>query len=250
MKIAVMADIHGNTFALQAVLRDIERRGIDTVLNVGDILDGPLDPKGTFELLMKHNVVSLAGNGERLVLEGLDGEPASASFANVIEQADDAMLDWLKNLPFHIVWEDKVYGCHGSPDSDVTYLLEELHPGFVGMRKNDELDEMLKDVKQSVVVCGHSHVNHVVQTENKLIVNPGSVGLPAYDDDQPVFHVMECYTPHARYAVLEFRDEAAPIVEQVMVPYEIEKAAKMAERNHRPDWALSLRTGRVASSFR
>ena len=246
MRIAVMADIHGNTFALEAVLADMDRRGIDTILNLGDILDGPLDPRGTFDLLMQRNdVISCAGNGERLVLEGLDGEPPSPSFANVIDQANDAMLDWLKNLPFHIVWADKVYGCHGTPDSDMTYLLEELHPSFVAIREVDVLDEMLKDVAQPIVVCGHSHVNHVVQTLHKLIINPGSVGLPAYDDDEPVFHVMECYSPHARYAVLDFSGENQPIVEQVLVAYDVEQAATLAEKNQRPDWAYSLRTGKA-----
>ncbi|SDD65802.1 Calcineurin-like phosphoesterase superfamily domain-containing protein [Priestia aryabhattai B8W22] len=53
-KIAIISDIHGNSLALEAVLSDISRRGINTIFNLGDSLYGPLDPLGTFKLLMEH----------------------------------------------------------------------------------------------------------------------------------------------------------------------------------------------------
>jgi hypothetical protein len=76
------------------------------------------------------------------------------------------------------------------------------------------------------------------------IVNPGSVGLQAYDDDHPHPHVVENRTPHARYAIVE-RDTAGWQVTLREVPYDHETSAQRAERNGRGDWADALRTGRV-----
>ena len=64
-KIAVMADIHGNTWALDAVLADIKHREITQIVNLGDCVYGSLDPAGTLERLMGANMISIAGNQDR-----------------------------------------------------------------------------------------------------------------------------------------------------------------------------------------
>ncbi|MFJ5765670.1 metallophosphoesterase family protein [Lysinibacillus sp. NPDC093210] len=69
MKIAVIADIHGNKDALQAVLMDIHRRGIETIYNLGDSLYGPLFPIETYDLLVESKVKSIMGNCDRMLLE-------------------------------------------------------------------------------------------------------------------------------------------------------------------------------------
>ena len=78
-----------------------------------------------------------------------------------------------------------------------------------------------------------------------LIVNPGSVGLPAYTDDLPCSHAMEAGSPHARYALLT-KTVAGWHVELMQAPYDHERAARLALENGRPDWAQWLRTGRAA----
>jgi hypothetical protein len=81
-----------------------------------------------------------------------------------------------------------------------------------------------------------------------LIVNPGSVGLPAYDDDHPYphssFHRIETGSPDARYAIAEKRD-GQWLCELVSVHYDHESAAQQADQRDRPDWAHALRTGRM-----
>lgn len=241
-RIAVISDVHGNSFALEKVLADMERRGIETIVNLGDTLYGPRDVAGTFDLLAKHHVISCSGNEDRLILQHMDDE-ISATMEHVKGQLSQDMIQWLRELPHQINWGGRVYGCHGTPGSDTTYLLEELNRGHVGVRSVDLLDDVLASIEADVVLCGHSHVNRVVETKSKLIVNPGSVGLPAYDDDLPVYHVMACHGPHARYAVLDFSNGPMPMVEQLAVVYDWEAAAMLAERNGRPDWAKWLRTG-------
>ena len=94
------------------------------------------------------------------------------------------------------------------------------------------------------LVAGWTHVPRLVALPGgRLVVNPGSVGLPAYTDDRPHPHAMEAGSPHARYAVLEER-EGGWTVELVAVPYPFQEAAATARRNGRADWAEWIATGR------
>lgn len=102
----------------------------------------------------------------------------------------------------------------------------------------------MTDIKQSIVVCGHSHISRIVETDNRLIVNPGSVGLPAYDDDLPVYHKMQNFNPRANYAVINIYEDSVSI-ERLSIDYDSEESARLAEANKRDDWAKWIRTGIV-----
>jgi hypothetical protein len=78
--------------------------------------------------------------------------------------------------------------------------------------------------------------------DGRLVVNPGSVGLPAYSDDSPHPHVMESGSPHARYAIIESVNEDWA-VERMTIPYDWRAAADAARTNGRDDWAEWLMTG-------
>ncbi|EJR50417.1 hypothetical protein TU49_06790 [Bacillus cereus] len=67
MKIAIISDVHGNSHALQAVLKDLERRKVEMIINLGDSVYGPLDPLGTIEILMKNEMVHIKGNCDRML---------------------------------------------------------------------------------------------------------------------------------------------------------------------------------------
>ena len=81
----------------------------------------------------------------------------------------------------------------------------------------------------------------LVELQNRILINPGSVGLPAYSDDQPIPHRMENFSPKARYCILDLNNGCN--IEQIAVSYDFENAARQAEKNNRPDWAKWLRTG-------
>lgn len=243
-KIAIISDIHGNSIALSAVLNDIRTKEIDTVINLGDSLYGPLDPKGTFDLLERNKVISISGNQDRIILENLDNKSDLITLEYVKSQLDNRIVEWLKQLTFDKILEHDIFCFHASPKNDSEYLLEKLNDGFISIKEINEIEKILTDIKQKIIVCGHSHISRIVETDKRLIVNPGSVGLPAYDDDLPVYHKMQNFNPRANYAVINILGDSVS-VERLSIDYDSEESARLAERNKRDDWAKWIRTGIV-----
>ncbi|MEO2222692.1 metallophosphoesterase family protein [Priestia megaterium] len=241
-KIAIISDIHGNSLALEAVLSDISRRGIDTVFNLGDSLYGPLDPLGTFKLLIEHDITHIMGNCDRMIVDSSDDD--SSSTINYVKRSlTTEALDWLQQHSRGLIIND-IFLCHGTPNSDEVYLLEEMKKEGATLKSSKDIINALEGVEQDVVLCGHSHIPRTLYLPNgKLIINPGSVGLPAYIDDLPIPHKMESGSPHANYTIIEKRSTNW-LVDQISVPYHWEEAADMAEINQRQDWADALRLGR------
>ena len=244
MRIAIISDIHGNSIALPEVVKDIRNRGADTIINLGDSLYGPLDPKGTYELLVSNDIISLSGNEDRIILENLNKESDSETLEYVKSQIDNPIIEWLKSLPFHIVTDWDMYCCHGTPQSDTDYLLEKLVHDCISIREMHEIDKLLTNIIQNIVVCGHSHISNIVETNCRLIVNPGSLGLPAYNDDVPIFHRMQNYNPRANYAILNINGNSKS-VERFSIDYDYRQAATLAMKNNRSDWAEWIKTGRA-----
>lgn len=242
MRIAVLSDIHGNLAALQALIDDFRRRAVDAVVNLGDSLSGPLLPKETAQLLMAQDWVHLAGNHERQILT-LTPHSCDPSDAYAKAQLGTAELDWIASLrPCH-AWSDEIFLCHGTPAHDAEYFLESVEPGRLRSATQEEIGRRLGGISARVVVCGHTHVPRMVRTlGGQLLVNPGSVGQPAYDDDQPVYHAVESGAPDARYAIIE-RQGTQWSTQLISVPYDHEAMAALARRNRRPDWEHILRHG-------
>jgi len=244
MRIAVVADIHGNVRALRAVMDDLKEVAPDTVVNLGDCVSGPLEAAETADVLISLAWTTIRGNHDRQLLD----RPADQ-----MGGSDKAAFGELKN--HHSAWLStleataEVEGlllCHGTPNSDTTYLNETVEPdGRVRLASQAEIVRHLDGASARVILCGHSHMARVVALDDgRLIVNPGSVGLPAYTDPEPIKHSMEMGAPHARYAVLERRKAADPWqVSFRVVAYDWNGAAARAASKGREDWARWIKTG-------
>lgn len=244
MRIALVSDIHGNLAALQAVVDDFGRRGVDAVINLGDSLSGPLLPLETARFLMARDWLHLAGNHERQILS-LRVDDCDPSDLYARQQLGVAELAWIATLaPFHRYGEE-ILLCHGTPGHDAEYFLESVEPGRLRAATPDEIKRRLGETTARVIAGGHTHVPRVVRTaRGQMLVNPGSVGQPAYDDAQPVYHAVESGAPDARYAIIESRGERWS-AELIAVPYDHESMAALARRHGRPDWEYILRHGYV-----
>lgn len=111
------------------------------------------------------------------------------------------------------------------------------------MRPAKVLAAMLAQVAAPVVLCGHSHLSQAVKAAGKLVVNPGSVGLPAYADDAPP-HAMQTGDPRARYALIERRRGGVDVA-PVFLDYDRHAAVRAAGERGREDWAAWLATGKA-----
>jgi len=241
---AVLSDIHANIWALEAVLTDIARRSLDHIINLGDTLYGPLEPQATAECLMKVSLVSIQGNQDRLLLEQ-PISPVSPTLAYVLKDLSSRSLDWLAAQPPTCLVADILFLCHGTPHSDQTYLLETMTSSGGFLQEPAAIQAQLTEVHQAVVLCGHSHIPRILHLpDGLLVINPGSVGLPAYADDLPTVHKMETGSPHARYAVISKTVDGWTI-EQIAVPYDWNQAAMKARQLGQNEWAGWLETGRA-----
>ena len=245
MRIAVLSDVHGNLLALDAVLRDIHHRQVDLVVNLGDSLSGALQPAETAARLMELDLLSVRGNHERQVLEG---NPSTMGPSDLLahNQITEDQRRWMSRLPLIAEPAPGVLAFHGIPTHDQTYLLDTVTPtGARPATREEVLDRLGEFAATPLLLCGHSHVQRLMRLPSgALVLNPGSVGMPAYSDDAPFPHVMEAKTPHARYAIADDTDGRWR-GRFYAVDYPWAEAAAIAEANGRPEAARALLTGLV-----
>lgn len=169
------------------------------------------------------------------------------TLAYAVSELGREPVAWLASLPKTQVVSDEVFLCHGSPRSDMVYLLEDIYNGFPVVKTEEAILRELAGVSYPIILCGHTHLPRVVRlSSGVVVVNPGSVGVPAYDDALPNYHAMQNYSPFASYAIIEKRDDTWRM-ELLKIPYEHSLAAEQARRLGRDDWAGWIATGRTAA---
>jgi putative phosphoesterase len=240
-RIAILSDLHGNMPAIEKVIDDLKTRQVERIFCLGDLISGPLWPKETIEFLKQRDWTIIRGNHDRQVSQRKpeDMGPSDA-YARQFLNAED--LAWLGSLPAALEVDETFLLCHGSPAKDTTYLLDTIKNGRIRLSTPKEMRAKIGDPRLPVILCGHSHFPRVVQMENgPLIVNPGSVGVQAYEDDSGYF-VVENGSPHARYAIIESSEKGWK-TEIILVPYDHQLAVDQARKNHRPDYEVALLSG-------
>jgi len=244
MKLAVLSDIHGNARALDAVREDIARRGIERIVHLGDSLYGPFDPRPVAEVLLTQDWPTVAGNEDRCLIEVGSGRPVPATARFIVGQLRPEHLHWLEQLPKTIEIDGFGFAFHGTPQDSATYLLTlPLESGATRAARADEIADQLRTVDRPLILCGHDHLPRVVRLpDGRTIVNPGSVGCPAFTDDAPIRHGVANGSPHARYAVVADEGNAYR-ADLIAIAYDWSAAADEASRNGFQDWSDWLRTG-------
>lgn len=246
MKIAILSDIKSNVYALEAVFNDAKKREVDAILNLGDSFYGPIAPRETYNLIRKNQFITILGNEDRKILEATPAQLEENKTLNyVYNDLDDDILHWIQDLPFEKLIGDDYYMIHGTYQDDSIYMLEDVSSGKPVLRDDKKILEIIDDITSKFVICGNSCLPRCVNlSSGQVAINPGSVGLQAFQETYPNEHTIENNTPDASYVVLTVENEKYGI-ELVKIAYDFEKAATKAEENGRADWAYSLRTGKV-----
>ena len=228
MSVAALYDIHGNLPALEAVLEEVRSLDVDLIVVGGDIVWGPM-PGETLELLRGLDMPTsfIRGNADREVVAGL---PADAQewvaelTAWVADRLEPAQRDFLATL-HHRLEVGLPLGatlfCHGSPRRDD----ENITPST----PDERLFPMLEDVDETVVVCGHTHMQFDRATDAHprvgRVVNAGSVGMP-YEGDPGAYWALIGDDVELRRTSYDF-DAAAAEVRATQCPFADEIAAEM-----------------------
>lgn len=218
--IAVIADVHSNLEALNAVLDDIcTRTDILKVLCAGDIVGYGPDPNKVCEKVRASNIACSQGNHDlNIDLRNLDWFNPDAREALVwsakrITQKNKA---WLLNLPK--VHKETILGravqlVHGSPTEPIyEYVMPDTSP--------DILRHYLNVTKADILVTGHTHLPFVARFGKRLFINAGSVGQPRDGD------------PRACYVLINLRSLKTEIVR---LEYNIEGVATKIRQSTLPD---------------
>ncbi|WEJ34435.1 metallophosphoesterase family protein [Devosia sp. SD17-2] len=232
MRLAVLSDIHGNSSALEAVLEDVARVGVDGIVVLGDHVSGPVDPAGVAATLMGLDAVFIRGNHDRWTVDlGLPGSGAVDRFARGRLSAEQ--LDWLAALPATAQWGDEVFLCHGTPTDDETPWLDSFFKGRTATLPDEaSVAALVEGLDFPVYVCGHTHMPRSVRlADGRLVFNPGAVGMQLVRG-----------SPDARYGLLEKHSRGWQSRVNIL-PYDHEGAAVMAAENGFPQWRASLVSG-------
>lgn len=202
MRVAALADVHGNAPALAAVLEEVEREAPDLVVFCGDLTWGSL-PKETLALVRELSVPArfVRGNADRMV--GAEPEGRGPWMASQHAAEDLAFLATFEpTVSVEIDGLGPTCFCHGSPRSDEECVTERTPV--------ERVREFMADRDERVVVTGHVHLQYDRTVDGIRCVGPGSVGLP--NGDQPGY---------AYWAML------GPDVELRRTPYDLENAVAL-----------------------
>ena len=176
MRVAALADVHGNAPALEAVLAEVEAAAPDLIVFGGDLTWGPL-PEETLALVerLRDRALFVQGNAEETLLRVAAGEPAPSERAAWIVDRHDAearafVATFVESAVVEVDGLGPTRFCHGSPRS-VIELVTERTPV-------ERVRELLAGVAEQVVVTAHAHVQYDRRVDGVRLTSPGSVGLP------------------------------------------------------------------------
>jgi len=240
MRLAVLADVHGNLPALEAALADLAKHDVEGIIVAGDHLTGGPYPMEAMRLLRSLDGWMIRGNTGNYLLaydagyapNAWQGSSQWATMRWSYRQVDRETLDFLAALPEQTVIDlhgtAPIRVVHGSPRDPSEPLFPDRDPITMGTfrragllssgRDPVELGEVLVQVNERVLVCGHTHIPWTQEQGGQLAFNPGSVGSPINGDVR------------AQYALLAWRDDRWQ-VEHRAVSYDLDRTRAAFSQN-------------------
>ena len=202
LRLAVLSDVHGNAFALDAALQGIRAAAPDLILNLGDQIEGTADPARAYAMQAELEALEVRGNNEEKLWPGGRRGPLAQQFGawlnTQVGEQERARLAALPLTARAAVGE--VLACHGTPTSAWEMLLWQWQfddaaagTGFYRARDPRELRALVAVLGARVVLCGHTHRPGATRVGDTLVVNAGAVSDQVDGD------------PRARWTLLQRR---------------------------------------------
>lgn len=202
VRLALVSDLHGNALALEQVLTRIATRGADQIICLGDVATLGPEPERVLELVYESGAVCILGNHDEFMLR--PELVASYTSIGVLVDAIDwcraqlsaASLELIQGFrdSYEVALNDReaLLAFHGTPSSNTTDLLATTPP--------DTVEEWLGSARGTLLVGGHTHLQMLRQHRGRLLVNPGSVGMPF---KEYVAGAPPEVLPYAEYAIVD-----------------------------------------------
>jgi putative phosphoesterase len=214
MKIGIISDVHSNYEALKAVLRELNREGVDRIINSGDNVGYSAFPNECIGLFKMEGIEGVAGNYDEAVAFSRPtcgcgykdtgvAHIGHLSLAWTQENTSDKTKEYLARLPKHLEFESpigKIFALHGGLE-DLTQKITE--------KDTDLLKDIALKTGARLVIMGHTHMPFVKEMDGTVFVNPGSVGRP-FDGD-----------PRTSFAIVEITDTFNAQIKRI--EYDVEK---------------------------
>lgn len=219
MRILILADIHGNWPALQAIDEEF-----DVCLFLGDLVEYNLDPAPCIEWVREHADYCVRGNHDHGVAQNVPVAArggykylTSVTRTPTLDRIDEKQRRFLASMPISqavTIDGSRFFLVHASPrDPMDEYNL--ATPEFWQKR--------IEGIEADVICVGHTHVPYVLEVDGKVIINPGSVGQPRDGD------------PRASYAIIEDKR-----IELRRAEYPIHETIEMINASEVPDPAKKM----------
>lgn len=228
MRYAVMCDVHSNLEALEAVLDEIKRQKVDSIVHLGDVVGYNANPNECVQRLIDENVVSIMGNHDAAAIGLTELQWFNSSAKQALLWTRDKLKpeykEYLGGLPETMTLDGTIMLSHGSPESRDNYILDWM----------DSVRQFAVMLKKSVNVCffGHSHLpslfvrhghdhdiqnyeKHTLDEKNSYLINFGALGQPRDGDPRTCFGIF---------------DSDDMTVEFFRIKYDVIKAAKKVEK--------------------
>jgi predicted phosphodiesterase len=207
MRVAIISDIHGNCFALDAALADLREQSVSQIACLGDAVQGGPQPAQVVARLQELGCPVVMGNADAWLLSGIATSPVEEVTERQmmtrewsLSQLSDADRAYIR--AFQPTVEVPLGGgrsllCfHGSPYSFDDIILPET--------PEEEFHRFLDEFRHAIMTGGHTHMQQVRRLDKTFFFNPGSIGL-AYNRHQPGEGVKA--DAWAEYAILSHKDE-------------------------------------------
>ena len=255
-KIALIADIHGNLSALEAVLADIKERGITDIYCLGDVAIKGVHPNEVTDLIRENCEVAVRGNCDHLLYHNCVVPLQQWTVDHMTKEN----VEYLGNLPFshefylsgHLI---RLF--HASPVS-LKHIFNPLHSNAESDYKNFEIKNPIdmfentaflgktsSDPIPDIVGYAHIHSPNIFRFKNKTIFNTGSVGLPIEIDSTEEDVDSSHFSTISSYIILEGNlnsKEIAPYsINLIRLPYDIEKEINDLKKSDIPEKDTLLR---------
>lgn len=213
--IAVISDIHGNAWALRAVLQELDRLRPALVAVGGDLAFGGPAPAECVELIRRRGYPAIRGNTDEWVTDPAAAPDPISRWAS--ERLGDAQRRYVASLPFLWRYAQGARGdlvvVHATPWSITEVVPPDAGPLLV--------ERVFQEANAAAVVYGHIHVAHQRRADSRLLVNAGSVGMPFDGDQRASFATLE-ETPEGWSAQIH------------RIPYDVDAAARASRKSDNP----------------